>query len=224
MKRYTFDGRVLDYSELTHQHLSNIIWFDKIFFNRVDDFNMSQLYERFGGKILPYQPQQAFKEEIARLELKGMLVPGLNGMTFIMYEGQIIGNIWNEVPNFTNIIGAQPYRLVGFTRLDVPEIGDRVVFMVNRKLNKEFHPWHEWAKLVKGTTYEIQDFASDANGDTWIEVNNQIHPIEKFARWIQDDRMSLAEFFTKIMMPEPWVLLGLEDYPNEDELNDIDKW
>jgi hypothetical protein len=91
MKQKTFDGRTIDFSEMSHQHLSNCVWFNRIQINFAaynynkgkisDDTTDDALFvmyleqqrvkpyikvidERFDGEILPYRPLTSFPQEI----------------------------------------------------------------------------------------------------------------------------------------------------------------
>ena len=70
----TFDGKVLKYDELDHQHLSNIYWYNMICLNNKPLNIVNIINNRFYGEILPYKPMLKFKDEIAFLESRGYLV------------------------------------------------------------------------------------------------------------------------------------------------------
>jgi hypothetical protein len=67
----TYDGRHVDENDITHQHLSNIYWFEKIF-NRASRA-LVILQKRFNGQILPYRPKFEFKDEISYLDKNKMI-------------------------------------------------------------------------------------------------------------------------------------------------------
>jgi hypothetical protein len=94
MRRKTFDNRVIDYSELTQQHLSNIIWFEIIIHNRdADKDAWFELVSRFDNEVLPYRPDPNFIQEFDYLMGMGFLEKKLNGEYNIKYKGVIVGEI-----------------------------------------------------------------------------------------------------------------------------------
>ena len=80
-------GVVKEFSELDHQHLSNILWFREVFDNnnRVNsDVQMElirELQRRFDGVRLPWKPLPVPNE-----------IKCLNEMGLIRENGDIIGN------------------------------------------------------------------------------------------------------------------------------------
>lgn len=185
MKWMTFDRRVVDLKTIPHQHLSNIIWFGTIFHPQgACREAYDELYDRFGGKILPYQPHPSFKAERDMLERLEMIIPHGSGLSIIYYKSQAIGYIWNEIPNFTNIIGAPSKKLVRFTRLDVPLIGDQVVFMPDKKLDSEFDHFCTVDRIIKGQSYTVFDEGKMRGGFVVkLEGYRYWYPIEEFAMW-----------------------------------------
>lgn len=92
-KRSTYDGRVIEYSNLSQQHLSNIIWFNKIFWNDDESpLEKEELNKRFEGKRLPYKPSKEFEDEIKYLEAIGC-IKEKNGKELIWFDGAVIGEI-----------------------------------------------------------------------------------------------------------------------------------
>jgi hypothetical protein len=90
----TFDGQVLKYDELDHQHLSNIYWYNMICLNNKPLNIVNIINNRFYGEILPYKPMLKFKDEIAFLESRGYLVwtdkgDYLLGEIFLKNKGRI---------------------------------------------------------------------------------------------------------------------------------------
>lgn len=68
MERHTFYGTVIDYKDLSHQHLSNILWYNELLLNGYpDSYAFRELNERFGGIRLPYSPVPSFNWEIDTL-------------------------------------------------------------------------------------------------------------------------------------------------------------
>ena len=93
--RITFDGRAIKYSNLEHQHLSNIYWFNTIHHNRgryYDVSLMEELDNRFKGKILSYKPLKRFKGEIDGLRRIGCILKN-NNQELIIFNGNIVGEI-----------------------------------------------------------------------------------------------------------------------------------
>ena len=61
----TFEGRAVLISELTHQHLSNILWYFEIAVKDKPTLEIAiELNKRFNGVRLPYRPCNRFTEEI----------------------------------------------------------------------------------------------------------------------------------------------------------------
>ena len=108
MKWTTFDGRQLEYADLSHQHLSNIYWFHKVLFSQdnwvikrrcsaaeICRFTVDFLNEKFDGKILDYSPHPDCKSEVDALNFAGLLhwffdEQGIRKAK-IIFEGKIIG-------------------------------------------------------------------------------------------------------------------------------------
>lgn len=91
----TFDGRTIPYNEMTHQHLSNWYWYNKIILgNKPEAIQplMDEIEERFDGEILNYRPHKKFYSEIGFLFSKGYLKPTGE----IYYEGEKIGELQKE--------------------------------------------------------------------------------------------------------------------------------
>jgi hypothetical protein len=70
-KWYTASGPMKP-ADLDQQHLSNIYWYFYIVLNVKMQW-ASRLTEKNFGKLLPYQPNTAFKAEIAILREKGLI-------------------------------------------------------------------------------------------------------------------------------------------------------
>ena len=117
VKWTTFSGQKLSVSEMCHQHLSNILWYNIIIMGyspsevtnlaqpgrAVDrhDVVMEQINLRFGGEILPYRPSYKFNYEIDRLEAMG-LVKWNEEMTF----GEVYYNWdWDGLHNEKRLVG-----------------------------------------------------------------------------------------------------------------------
>lgn len=90
----TFRGNTILSADMTHQHLSNWCWYNKIVLGRPEE-DISFIYEeienRFGGEILPYNPDKDYFFEIGYLHSKGYVDSEGN----ITFEGEIIGKISN---------------------------------------------------------------------------------------------------------------------------------
>lgn len=99
----TCEGRKLPRSLVTHQHWSNIYWYNKIFSTDPQNphkfrmrscisFAESNLQTLYSGKILEYKPVYSFEVEwlkkISNVTIKEKV---------IYFEGKRIGTIPNEV-------------------------------------------------------------------------------------------------------------------------------
>lgn len=97
----TFDGRCYDLDDLSHQHLSNIYWFSKLFNTRsnTSSFSIEIINSKFNGKILSYLPNPKFKMEIEYLEKGNHLIWKKEeefDVADIVYLGDVIGNLYPE--------------------------------------------------------------------------------------------------------------------------------
>lgn len=87
-------------SDLDHQYLSNIIWFNEVFHgvNRNDrvQFELSvELHRRFNGNRLPWKPLPVL-EEVEYLRKMGFITDDgdiIGNKNTGFFEGEIIGNI-----------------------------------------------------------------------------------------------------------------------------------
>jgi hypothetical protein len=88
-KWHSETGEIKLISEIDHQHLSNIIWFDKIFkcFNNIGSVYL-ELLNRFNNELLPYKPLPITNEIMNLRELN--MVDKHNN---IIFENKIIGNL-----------------------------------------------------------------------------------------------------------------------------------
>lgn len=97
----TFDGRKIKLSEIEHQHLSNILWFNEVFnlrnrYNNQVHFELGlELERRFKGVRLPWKPLP-IPDEIDLLKKMGLIrdngdIIGNKGT--LSKEGAVIGNI-----------------------------------------------------------------------------------------------------------------------------------
>lgn len=76
MKYRNFYGKAESISEMDQQHLSNIIWYNKVVlksFKQLDDFS-NEIKLRFNDELLPYKPHHKFKDEIDWLNDNGHFV------------------------------------------------------------------------------------------------------------------------------------------------------
>jgi hypothetical protein len=69
----TFYGGRIPLSKISHQHLSNILWYYELVVDFITPTPhiQEELEKRFGGIRLPYSPLLSFPEEIEALVLKG---------------------------------------------------------------------------------------------------------------------------------------------------------
>ena len=98
MKYRDYNGNTGEISELSHSHLSNIYWFNKIL-NGWDDYDsrlnsiLDSIKQKFGGEILPYNPKWQFKTEIETLESRGHFIWNLDKTRAdIVYMGKVVGS------------------------------------------------------------------------------------------------------------------------------------
>lgn len=88
----TFYGRSVDSSQLSHQHLSNIIWYFRVLLNSEPHTQIFiELNTRFGGIQLPYKPMHSFNWEIDKLFSKGYIANKHDSDVFV--NGQWIGRL-----------------------------------------------------------------------------------------------------------------------------------
>jgi len=106
---YTFDQKFVSFDEVSHQHISNAIWFSEVFNNRTksNDKFMEQadwvLTKRFDGVRLPWKPLPIPKEietlkQMGLITKKGYILGNSNTPSF---NGKVIGSI-NHINNKTN--------------------------------------------------------------------------------------------------------------------------
>ncbi len=94
----TADNQKIRFSQITHQHWSNIYWYHLIFqdkpgmpvytMRKIVGFAKTEIYKRFNGEILEWRP--IFSYEITWLQELGMLK---GGTAITDMEGNKIGNI-----------------------------------------------------------------------------------------------------------------------------------
>lgn len=90
----TWYGKRIKVSELSHQHLSNIVWYFELVLGSGFSFMPQIQYEldtRFGGIKLPYQPMISFTHEIQALKRYGYTTGEPNAD--IMVDGKWVGKI-----------------------------------------------------------------------------------------------------------------------------------
>jgi hypothetical protein len=95
MKYKTFENITVDTNTISHQHLSNIYWFNKLI--RGLEYKSPRLEMEFDGVILPYRPKATFDGEIKSLEYKGFLkwIETKDGrMAEIIFENVKVGEVW----------------------------------------------------------------------------------------------------------------------------------
>lgn len=92
MKWTTFYGAAIEISDLSHQHLSNILWYFNLVLDRKPtELIQLELNKRFGGIKLPYHPLVSFPYELDVLEAKGFIQNRLN--SDVVVNGQWVGKI-----------------------------------------------------------------------------------------------------------------------------------
>ncbi len=88
----TFYGKSIKISELSHQHLSNILYyFELVLEMKVTLLIEAELYQRFGGIKLPYHPLISFDYEIKELVKKGYTTGEPNAD--VVVNGKWVGKI-----------------------------------------------------------------------------------------------------------------------------------
>ena len=91
----TFYGRTMLLSELSHGHLSNILYYFKLVLEMGEVKPVrDELEKRFGGIQLPYHPMISFRPEIDELVKKGYTTGENNGD--IIVNGNWVGKIKYE--------------------------------------------------------------------------------------------------------------------------------
>jgi hypothetical protein len=108
-KWQTADNQIIPFSEVTHQHWSNIYWYHLIFqrmswankniMQRTVDLAKKEIEKRFDGVILEWRP--IFDFEINWLNILGMLG---EGTAIKDYDGKKIGNILTGPIRRTSIL------------------------------------------------------------------------------------------------------------------------
>ena len=90
-----YKGERTDFENLTHQHLSNIYWFNKVCNGYSDDklnLFIDAIRNRFENIILPYNPEYQFIEEIEYLNKRGHLIWNEDKTRAdIVYKGKVVG-------------------------------------------------------------------------------------------------------------------------------------
>lgn len=94
MFQKTFDGRTVDLTKMSQQHLSNAYYFGKIqrWPDKVIGHYLVEINNRFNNELLPYRPMVNFPQEIRMLTQKGLL----KGKE-VWFEGIKIGEIDDEL-------------------------------------------------------------------------------------------------------------------------------
>lgn len=88
----TNDGRRIKVGELSHQHISNILWYFELVMEMGTVHPVEvELCRRFGGIRLPYHPMISFTYEIDELVRKGYTTGELN--TPITVNGRWVGTL-----------------------------------------------------------------------------------------------------------------------------------
>ena len=169
-------GRSLALGEMSHGHLSNVLWFFDIFYGskkRPHPAIQMELNKRFSGIRLPYMPLIVFKKEIEELVSLG-ITNGKVGDEIILH-GNRIGYISDERTKsdvFTDVNGwkaigikeedndkSSPYwiynssgKLIAFLyfsgRLDLMEYFDNTSF-TQKDTGMKFNPKTELKQAVR---------------------------------------------------------------------------
>lgn len=88
----TFYNRPINFTELSHQHLSNIIYYFELLLGKeCDPRILLELNTRFGGIKLPYSPMISFTSEIEALVELGYTDGEINSS--IIVNGKWVGQI-----------------------------------------------------------------------------------------------------------------------------------
>ena len=77
--------------------MSNVYWFLRIVHNTPKEALadiQKKMDERFNGQLLPYRPHVKFEQEIQFLKEKGMLSEIHESHYAIIWNGEIVGEIW----------------------------------------------------------------------------------------------------------------------------------
>jgi hypothetical protein len=98
MKWKNFQGKEISTETADHQHLSNVLWYLKIFWPdlypaHIREEVIKAIKDRFNGQILPYRPHLDFEVEIQGLKERGLLFENDDGTHYIVFEGRIIGDL-----------------------------------------------------------------------------------------------------------------------------------
>jgi hypothetical protein len=84
----TADGRELKLNQIDDQHLSNIYWFQKVFWDYTHPIIQKEIVKRFNKQIpLTYKPLP-ISGEVRDLKNKGLIIG-----TDIIFKGLVIGTI-----------------------------------------------------------------------------------------------------------------------------------
>lgn len=93
----TYNGNKIPFGELSHQHLSNILWYFEILFNYRHNVLWEELNNRFGGERLLWRPLP-ISGEISWLRRNGHI----HGNGIIMRVGSnklaLIGELGHITP------------------------------------------------------------------------------------------------------------------------------
>ena len=89
----TFYGAKMPIESLSHQHLSNILWYYEIVIKnplRVQDVQ-DVITHKYGGLRLPYRPMISFTQEITYLFIHGHISSKIN--SDIIVSGRWVGKL-----------------------------------------------------------------------------------------------------------------------------------
>ncbi len=88
----TFYGQKIPVTSLSHQHLSNILWWhEKVVKVEIPEEIYYELSKRFGGIKLPYHPMISFTQELNLLLERGYITNKFDSN--IVIDGKWVGKI-----------------------------------------------------------------------------------------------------------------------------------
>jgi hypothetical protein len=102
-KWVTADNKVILFSELSHQHVSNIIWYFELLFNHNHQEMRRQLNLRFDGYLLKFKPLP-IENELRNLKKLGYITANGDIIQSISFNThRLIGSV-THIPNWQELI------------------------------------------------------------------------------------------------------------------------